>query len=380
MNLVSARWLCAAALAAALASSTAAAQASERPRVYTNEQYIDDLTRPLTLPLDDPKAMLAFILESIPDEVKVYPTENYYYFNFHHRGTRYAGNIRLDAKDRDEGKLHFAYFVELTEWVKDDAINYKVFDKDDGVTVEKLEPLRYRVKLGDRSVVFQLNDLSNVVPPKTALGPDDQYLGPVFDESGIRFFLVFNRKLNIFHYVLDETVPVADELFPAQFTNRVLIGRRTGFAFYDEHRLKRKILIGVYEANSSVNNAFDGPFDQLPDNFIKGDALRDAIIASDPTQAGRIDRLGGSEDGASRYLIGPYIYYRNEQELMAFHECATNKTLPRDLYWACFVVRDGDDEDTEDSSARPEARDKGKGTPKTPAKAAPAAKKGAKRP
>jgi hypothetical protein len=102
MNLVSARWLCAAALAAALASSTAAAQASERPRVYTNERYIDDLTRPPTLPLDDPTAMLAFILEGIPDEVKVYPTENYYYFNFHHRGTRYAGNIRLDAKDRDE--------------------------------------------------------------------------------------------------------------------------------------------------------------------------------------------------------------------------------------------------------------------------------------
>lgn len=380
MNLVSVRWLCAASLAAALASSTAAAQTSERPRVYTNEQYIDDLTRPLTLPLDDPKAMLAFILESIPDEVKVYPTENYYYFNFHHRGTRYAGNIRLDAKDRDEGKLHFAYFVELTEWVKDDAINYKVFDKDGGVTVEKLEPLRYRVTLGDRSVVFQLNDLSNVVPPKTALGPDDQYLGPVFDESGIRFFLIFNRKLNIFHYVLDETVPVADELFPAQFTNRVLIGRRTGFAFYDEHRLKRKILIGVYEANSSVNNAFDGPFDQLPDNFIKGDELRDAIIASDPTQAGRIDRLGGSEDGASRYLIGPYIYYRNEQELMAFHECATNKTLPRELYWACFVVRDGDGEETEDNPAPLEAKDRGKGAPKAPPTAAPAAKKGAKRP
>jgi hypothetical protein len=380
MNLVSVRWLCAASLVAAVVVSTATAQTSERPRVYTNEQYIDDLTRPLTLPLDDPKAMLAFILESIPDEVKVYPTENYYYFNFHHRGTRYAGNIRLDAKDRDEGKLHFAYFVELTEWVKDDAINYKVFGKDDGVTVEKIEPLRYRVTLGARSVVFQLNDLSNVVPPKTALGPDDQYLGPVFDESGIRFFLVFNRKLNIFHYVLDETVPVADELFPAQFTNRVLIGRRTGFAFYDEHRLKRKILIGVYEANSSVNNAFDGPFDQLPDNFIKGDELRDAIIASDPTQAGRIDRLGGSEDGASRYLIGPYIYYRNEQELMAFHECATNKTLPRDLYWACFVVRDGDGEETEDNPAPAGTKDAGKGTPKAPAKAAPAAKKGAKRP
>jgi len=354
-----------------------AAAASERPRVYTNEQYIDDLTRPFSLPLDDPKAMLAFVLEGIPDQVNVYPTENYYYFNFHHHGTRYAGNIRLDAKDRDEGKLHFAYFVELTEWVKDDEINYRIFGKDDGIVVERLEPLRYRVTLGSRSVVFQLNDLSKVVPPKTALGPDDQYLGPVFDESGIRFFLIFNRKLKIFHYVLDETVPVADELFPAQFTNRILIGRRTGFAFYDEHRLKRKILIGVFEGNSSVNNAFDGPFDQLPDNFIKGDELRDAIIAADPAQAGRIDRHGGSEDGASRYLIGPYAYYRTEQELMAFHECATDRQLPRELYWACFVVRDDAGDESEDTGKGGGGAEK---TAKPAPPAAPAVKKGGKRP
>lgn len=377
MNRRSIRWLCAA-FAFGLMPAMAAAQPSERPPVYTNEQYIDDLTRPFSLPLDDPKAMLAFILESIPDQVDVYPTENYYYFYFHYRGTRYAGNIRLDAKDRDEGKLHFAYFVELTEWVKDDAINYNVFGKDDGVIVERLEPLRYRVTFGNRSVVFRLNDLSGVVPPKTALGPDDQYLGPVFDESGIRFFLVFNRELRIFHYLLDETVPVADELFPVQFTNRILIGRRTGFAFYDDHRLKRKILIGVHEANSSVNNPFDGPFDQLPDNFIKGDELRDAIIASDPTQAGRIDRHGGSEDGSSRYLIGPYAYYRFEQELKAFHECATDKQLPRELYWACFVVRDGPEDENEDDTGAdgPEA---GKDT-QPAAPAAPAPKTGGKRP
>src|SRR5690606_38057659 len=119
---------------------------------------------------------------------------------FYHQGTRYAGNIRLDAKDRDDGKLHFAFFAELTEWVKDDAVQYNLFGKDDGVIVEKLEPLLYRVTFGARSVVFELNDLSKVVAPAGALGPDDQYLGPVSDESGIRFFLVFNRELKLFHY------------------------------------------------------------------------------------------------------------------------------------------------------------------------------------
>jgi hypothetical protein len=342
-------------LASAVIVASLAASASERPRIYTNERYIEDITNQSSLPLDDPKQMLAFILESIPDRVKVYPTENYYYFYFYHRGTRYGGNIRLDAKDRDQGKLHFAYFVELTEWRKDDGVQYSLFGKDDGVIVEKIKPLLYHVSLGDRSVVFELNDLSKAVPPASALGPDDRYLGPVFDESGIRFFLIFNKELKLFHYVLDETAEVPDELFPSQFTNRILIARRTGFAFYDEHRFNRKILIGVFEANGSVNNYFDGPFDQLPDNFIKGDELRDAILAVDPALEGQIDRHGGSPDGASRYLIGPYIYYRTEQDLLPFHECATNKEIPRDFYHACFVVRDDarDHADPVDDPSRP---------------------------
>lgn len=325
------------------------AHAAERPRLYTNEQYIEDVTRKTSLPLDDPKAMLAFVLESLPERVKVYPTENYYYFYFYYNGTRYAGNIRLDAKDRDQGKLHFAYFAELTEWLKDDAVEYSVFGKEDGVAVEKLEPLLYRVTLGAKSVIFALNDLSKASPPPSALAPEDQYLGPVFDESGIRFFLVFNKRLNIFHYILDETVPVADELFPSRMTNRILIARRTGFAFYNEHRFDRRILIGVFEANSSVNNYFDGPFDQLPDNFVKGDALRQAIVASDPTLEGTLDRFGGSPDGASRYLIGPYMYYRLQEELLPIHECAVNRDLPRELYHACFVVREVADDGTQES-------------------------------
>lgn len=355
--------------AAALALAASAANAAERPRIYTNEQYIDDVTRKTEMPLDDPKAMFGIVLESLPERVKVYPTENYYYFYFYLNGSRYAGNIRLDAKDRDQGKLHFAYFPELNEWLKNDELQYRALGKDDGVTIEKVEPLLYRVTFGNKSVLFALNDLSNVVPPATALAPDEQYLGPVSDESGIRLFLVFNKRLKLFHYILDETVPAADELFPARATNRILIGRRTGFAFYDDHRLKRKILIGVFEGNSSVNNYFDGPFDQLPDNFMKGDELRQAILQVDPSLEGKIDSHGGSPDGSSRYLIGPYMYYRYEEELLPIHQCAIDKKLPRDLYHACFVVRDDYQGDAAPETAKPAPAKKG------PAKKASATKK-----
>src|SRR5262249_48603285 len=152
--------------------------------------------------------------------------------SFTHDHVRYAGNIRLDASDRDEGKVNFAYYVDLAEWKDEDPITYILLDQSNGVTVEKLEPLVYRISHGNRSVVFELNDLSNVKPPPGALAGDESYIGPVFDESAMRFFLLFNRKLKVFHFVLDETIAVADQLIPIPGSDRILIGKRTGFAYY----------------------------------------------------------------------------------------------------------------------------------------------------
>jgi hypothetical protein len=317
----------------------AAAQSEPQPRLYTNQGYAEDAMRASSLAIDDPMAVFAFVLGSLPDRVKVYPTENYFYFYFFHRHIRYAGNIRLDVTDRDAGKVHFAYYEDLAEWTyyNDEAITHVMLDGTKNVTVEKVEPLVYRLSYGGKTVVFELNDLSNVKPPPGAFGPDEVYLGPIFDESAMRFFLVFNRRLKLFHYVLDETVEVADQFTRAEATDRILIGKRTGFAYYRDHKLNRKLLIGVFEGNSRVNNYFDGPFDQLPDNFIEGEALREAILAVAPKLAGKIDRFGISPGGADRYMIGPYRNYRTEDDLMIFHDCATDKRVPAAKYYECFV-------------------------------------------
>jgi hypothetical protein len=328
--------LAAAVVLATVAASTASA--GQRPRLYTHESYVQDINNDAVLPLDDPKAMLTFVLESLPERVKVYPTESYYYFQFYHQGVRYAGNLRLDMMDRDKGKLHFAYFEDLQEWKADAPLTYRVFDQSDGVTVEKIDFLVYRVTYGEKSVVFELNDLSKVTPPAQAITADEKFLGPVFDDSGIRFFLVFNPKLKLFHYILDETIKVPDQFRPSVYSNRILIGVRTGFAYYQDLRMNRKILIGVFEANSRVNNYFDGPFDQLPDSFVKGDELRDAILAVEPSLEGKIDRVGGSFDGSGRYLIGPYATYRTEDQLYPILYCATSKSVPAANYYQCFVV------------------------------------------
>jgi hypothetical protein len=325
-------------IALLLAASSAAA--AEQPKLYTGQSYVEDVNNREPLPVGDVKAMFAWVLGELPSRVKVYPTENYYYFYFYHQGSRYAGNIRLEAATRDEGKVNFAYYVDMNEWhLKEDNRQYVVLGKDDGVAVEKVERLLYRVSYGEKSVLFELNDLSNVKPPASVLGADEKFLGPIMDESGVRFFLVFNEKLKIFHYILDETVPLADELFPAKRTPQILIGRRTGFAFYQDARLPRKIMIAAFEANVRVNNYFDGPFDQLPDNFLAGDELRRAILAESPgLKDEKMDRFGRSPDGAIRYLIGPYIFYRTEDDLYPFHACATSKKLAHDDYYLCFVA------------------------------------------
>jgi hypothetical protein len=335
----------------AATAGCASAQGPSLPRLETNQAYVEDVTRATTLAIDDPMAGFAFVLGSLPEHVKVYPTENYYYFRFALNGTRYAGDIRLDEKDRDQGKVHFGYYEEMARWKRDEGIDVDVvLDASHGVAVERVEALVYRVSYQGKSVVFALNDLSQVKPPASALAPEEKFIGPVFDESGIRFFFVYNSRLKLFYFILDETVPVADGLEPARGGDRILIGKRTGFAFYRDHRLDRKILIGAYKSNSLVNNYFDGPFDQLPENFIAGNALHDLIVDFDPDVKGKIDRLGHYLDGTGRYLIHPYFLYQRVNDLDIIHQCASRRRVAAPDYYGCFVF---DQESHDSPNGRP---------------------------
>lgn len=327
---------CAFAVAVCAAAHGFAAAAT--PRIETNEAYIEAVTRPADLSTSDVMAVFAFVFASLPDRVKVYPTEDYYYFRFYAGGVSYGGNIRLQNGQRDEGKVHFAYGPESADAADGGEGFHKLLTAADGIAIEKVEPLVYRLTFRGKTVTFALNDLSNVKPPADLLAPNERTIGPVFDESGIRFFLVYNERLKVFHYLLDETVPVADVLKPSKVNERILIGQRTRFAFYRDHRRERKILIGVLETNALANNYFDGPFDQLPDNFIEGESLRSAILEVEPELKGKIDRFGSTFDGETRYLIAPYLYYQAEQELLLFHRCATNRRIPANRYYACFAI------------------------------------------
>jgi hypothetical protein len=113
---------------------------------------------------------------------------------------------------------------------------------------------------------------------------------------------------------------------------------RSGFAFYQDRRTARKILIGVYAENVALNNYYDGPFDQLPDNFIDGNSLRDAILAVAPRLAGKIGRLGHYRDRNGRYVIAPYIAYRSIADLGPVADCAARHEPRSPAYAACFAI------------------------------------------
>jgi hypothetical protein len=334
-------------IVAVLLFATAAAVQEANPKLSTLESYIDELTRNDTLDVNDPLKVFAFVLNSLPDRVKVYPTENYYYFHFLHGGTPYSGNIRIEISDKAP-TLHFAYYQTETAWRPEENAKQIVLGEKNGVTLEKKDKLLYRIAYREKSVLFALNDLSQVKPPAGALAPNERFIGPVFDDSGVRYFLVFNDRLKIFLYILDETGNPSEEFFPAREKSRILLGKRTGFAYFRDHKMMRKILIGAFEDNVLLNTHFDGPFDQLPDNFIEGETLRSAILAASPQIKGRIDRYGRALDRNIRYAIKPYLNYVEVTDLAPIEACA-DKRVNEPAYYKCFVT----DEAPSPKSKRP---------------------------
>ena len=131
----------------------------------TNESEIGAATQTSGVAIDDPAAVFAFVLGRLPDRVQVYPSENYYYFSFINNGVRYDGNIRLAASNRDRGEVYISYNEQITDWNENPRGRHAVLGAAQGVTVEKLAPLIYRIAQGDKSVTFALNDLSQAKPP-----------------------------------------------------------------------------------------------------------------------------------------------------------------------------------------------------------------------
>jgi hypothetical protein len=288
-----------------------------------HHRHIEAINENNDLDLEDPVAVFEYVLKSSAPEIHVGPTENYAYFKFYSQGLEWQGNMRLEAGHGAADKVHFAYFVVPAPWHDQELGEYRTFNADDGLTIKQNGRFDYEVSYKGIDRRFLLNDISKINLPEELRGTGELYLGQAHDESGLRFYLLFDTEALDFVYVLDEQDPLRDRLIPFFDADpKIQVGIRTGFVFLKEETPKRTRLVGVYEDNTLRNNYFDGPFDQLPDAWDGEITVRGAFMMIDPDFAQEIDRYGNyiQEDGA-RVVIAPYLSYWDVRDFDILGEC-----------------------------------------------------------
>ena len=301
--------------------------------VTFNSHFIEGLhTR---YDVSDPVKIFALVFSRLPAAVTVYPTENYLYFSFAANGRTIWGNLNFDVLTRDKGSIRIGWFeYDETGRHQDRAGKDRLLTAKDGVIVQRVSRFEYKIAFRGKTVLFKLNDIGLAPPKKAKLANDEVYVGPVFDESGIKFFLVFNKTKKFLFYVLNEDGFVAETF---ETIGTIAIGHRTGFAFYLDKAHDRKILIGVNTGNTIRNNYYDGPFDQLPDNYADKTRIKEYIEAARPAMRGVIDKYGIYKNNpGAREAIITYSAYYTPGDLAFVAECERKKE-PAAQFYLCLT-------------------------------------------
>lgn len=267
-------------------------------------------------PLEDARRVFDFVFSWLPPVATVYPTEGFYYFSFRTEGETGAELVRgnLRVADFEQGTATFAYFR-----TSDKEVWGLHLGPEDRFLVEPAGKGEYDVTYACRTVRFHLA-LCSQEPPATRLASGERFLGEVFDESGVRFSLLFNDETDSFYYVLNDVDGMVEEL--RAYSEELLVGSRTGFVFYDDPELARKLLVGVDLDRIRKNDLFDGPGDQVPfDLFVRNEVHR----AYPHTLLGSGINEHGVFQGRDRWLrvaICPYRRYASLEEVQArVYEC-----------------------------------------------------------
>jgi hypothetical protein len=266
--------------------------------------------------LEDQKAVLAHVLAGLAPQVSVLPTENYLYWRFRTEDKEIWGNVRLGPGSRDEGKLFIGYYEFREELTGPEEAHprYAELGPGDGLDIRKLDDFLYDVSYAGKTVRFALNRLRQ--DPPGVLGPDEVFVFRTHDESGVQFHLLFNRRTRNFLFVANEEERPLDHVQPVG--EGLVLDASTGFLFHvDAAHEKRKILIGVFRRNVAQNNYYDGPADQLSDNYIADvPEYKSYLHQAYPFTRGVIDDYGFYllEPG-NRVAVAPYYAYTSVAEV-----------------------------------------------------------------
>jgi hypothetical protein len=217
----------------------------------------------------DPERVFAYAFSWLPSYAIAYPTEGFYYFRTDLEDRSIGGNFRLAELER--GLLVFTYFDRDSK----DALSLE-FGANQGLSIERLGPKDYRLNYEGKSVRFVLTAVGTQAPRHLKTLSVETFMGQVYDESGIRFFLFFNEETDSFYYVLNEEDGVNDDL--RHVDTEFYLGARTGFLFFHDEEYDRKLFVGVDIENVVDNSYLDGPPDQVPYDAV----LRPSMIRAYP--------------------------------------------------------------------------------------------------
>ncbi len=277
--------------------------------VGAGEDTVRHLERPLPALTAPPLDILAAVLAQLPDQVPVLPTEHYCYWEGVSEGRPVRGNLRFANGLRERGELAFSFTSEKHS-------SSPHFTKADGVILTCDDAFNVRLEFQQRTIHFNLHQLPQTPPAAGQLLEDEQFVERTCDECGLQFYLIYHRTGKFFNWVLDDAT--LGKLQFAKLNENLLHETRTDFVFYATPQ--RKLLVGVKRSHVEQNTPFDGPFDQLADNYAEGSGRKRLLELAVPECLGRIDAWGNYLDTAKPQRVGlvPYLIYGELAEISAF--------------------------------------------------------------
>jgi len=300
-----------------------------------NEDLIRDSGTPADPRACNPAGVLSDLFRQIGPVAHVYPSENYYYFQFFRGGKSYSGDLRLGVDFRDKGQVQFICYETYASWLEEDMRSsvQRMLSSADGVIVRKAADLQYDVTFHGATVRFMLNKLDQT-PDNSILRMGEAFVGRCLDDSGIAFDLVYNKSQKAFYYVLDTKGSVRDAFVAVR--SRVYIGKRTGFVFFEDAAPKRYVLIAVNTEEVYKNSPYDGPFDHLPENYYGRIGFWHYVNDAFPQLIGKLTAGGTYRDSELIFGITAYREYGTQKDLSFIDECL-KKHLNGDGLLSCLI-------------------------------------------
>lgn len=134
-------------------SAPAAAQDS---RIRLNEEEIANLVPRPGVGVE-PLDILELILRNAGDEIYVYPSEGYYYYEYQSGPATFKGNIRFDARVDYAGKIAFAVFTK-THYEDYDQFYFAWLGSQQGVYLTQSDPFTYLLTFRNKKTVVHIYD------------------------------------------------------------------------------------------------------------------------------------------------------------------------------------------------------------------------------